>query len=73
MIAEPVETQDSMESPCIKVCVIDARTDVCSGCHRSLAEIAGWTQYSAAERRLITASLPARARLQAASAGTRKG
>jgi uncharacterized protein len=51
-----------MESPCIKVCVIDAHTNVCSGCHRSLTEIARWTQLSVAERQRITASLPARAK-----------
>jgi uncharacterized protein len=50
-----------MDSPCIKVCLIDPSTNVCSGCHRSLAEIAKWTQFSAAERQRITASLPARA------------
>jgi uncharacterized protein len=50
-----------MESPCIKVCVIDISTNMCSGCHRSLAEIASWSRYTPAERRRITASLPARA------------
>jgi uncharacterized protein len=56
-----------MESPCIKVCVIDVHTNVCSGCYRSLAEIAQWTQLSAAERQRITASLPARAQRSAVS------
>jgi uncharacterized protein len=51
-----------MESPCIKVCVIDPASGVCDGCHRSLAEIAGWSRYPGAERRRIMALLPARAR-----------
>jgi uncharacterized protein len=61
-----------MESPCIKVCIVDAHTSMCSGCHRSLAEIARWTQFSPAERKRITASLPARAKLLQMSASQRK-
>jgi uncharacterized protein len=63
----------TMESPCIKVCVIDVHTNVCSGCHRSLAEIANWMQFSAAERLQITESLPARARLHMRPDSVRKG
>jgi uncharacterized protein len=58
-----------MDSPCIKVCVIDPGTNICGGCHRSLAEIAQWTQFSAAERLRITASLPARAHALASPSG----
>jgi uncharacterized protein len=50
-----------MDSPCIKVCVIDVHTSLCGGCHRSLSEIAKWTQLTAADRQRITASLPTRA------------
>ena len=35
----------------MKVCEIDARSGWCRGCLRSLDEIAGWTRYSAAEKR----------------------
>jgi predicted Fe-S protein YdhL (DUF1289 family) len=51
-----------MESPCIKICAIDPGTGLCEGCGRSLAEIAGWTGLSSAERRRIMAELPARLR-----------
>jgi uncharacterized protein len=50
-----------MDSPCIKVCIIDPDTSVCSGCYRTLPEIAKWAQFSTAERRHIMASLAARA------------
>jgi uncharacterized protein len=50
-----------MDSPCVKVCIIDPNTSVCDGCYRTLAEIARWTQFSVAERQRIMASLPARA------------
>jgi uncharacterized protein len=49
-----------IESPCNKVCVIDAACGLCMGCGRSLAEIGGWITMSADERRCIMAELPAR-------------
>jgi predicted Fe-S protein YdhL (DUF1289 family) len=49
-----------IESPCIKVCVLDPGSEHCVGCGRSLAEIAGWTAFAPEERRRIMAELPAR-------------
>jgi len=49
-----------MDSPCIKVCVIDATTGLCAGCGRTLAEIAGWAAMTDVERRRIMRELPAR-------------
>lgn len=51
-----------MDTPCIKVCAIDAVSGLCAGCHRSLGEIAAWATLSDTERRRIMAELPARAR-----------
>ncbi len=50
-----------MESPCIKVCVIDPVDGLCEGCRRSCHEIARWTSYTDAERRRIMAELKTRA------------
>jgi hypothetical protein len=61
-----------MESPCIKVCVIDAVSRLCTGCGRTLDEIAGWSAYSAAERRRIMGELPARQQRLAASTSDRR-
>ncbi len=47
-------------SPCIKVCVIDPVSGLCSGCGRTLVEIAAWANLDARERRRIMAELPAR-------------
>jgi len=47
-------------SPCIKVCVMDAERRYCSGCLRTLAEIACWGEMTDAERRVATAGLAAR-------------
>lgn len=41
-----------VESPCIKVCVLDAR-NVCVGCGRSLDEIASWSRLSVDEQRIV--------------------
>ncbi len=46
-----------MESPCIKLCVINARDGLCEGCRRSRHEIACWSSYSDAERREIMRTL----------------
>ena len=49
-----------METPCIKICVIDPGTGLCEGCARTLAEIATWGRLAPAERRRIMAALPGR-------------
>ncbi len=49
-----------METPCIKICVIEPDTRACTGCRRTLTEIAQWSQLSAAERRRIMIELPSR-------------
>jgi predicted Fe-S protein YdhL (DUF1289 family) len=49
-----------IESPCILVCSIDSRTGFCFGCGRTRDEIASWIVLSAAERRAVMATLPAR-------------
>ena len=49
-----------IESPCNKVCTLDASSALCIGCGRSLAEIAGWRGFCAEERARIMAELPER-------------
>ncbi|MFC3166860.1 DUF1289 domain-containing protein [Paracoccus fontiphilus] len=49
-----------IDSPCIKVCVIDPASGLCTGCLRSLDEIAAWSGLSPETRRRIMADLPAR-------------
>jgi hypothetical protein len=50
----------SASSPCIQVCVIDGRADICLGCGRTLPEIAGWGRMSEEQRRAVMAVLPER-------------
>lgn len=38
-----------VDSPCVKICELD-RDNVCVGCGRTRAEIAGWTSMSEAQK-----------------------
>jgi predicted Fe-S protein YdhL (DUF1289 family) len=49
-----------IETPCIKVCILDPQRAHCLGCGRSLDEIADWTGLSHGERADIIADLPRR-------------
>ena len=51
---------DYVPSPCISVCVLDADGRFCTGCFRTLDEIASWGTLDAAAKRRILAELPAR-------------
>ena len=50
----------AVESPCVKVCAIDATTGWCLGCGRSMAEIGAWTSLPPDRRRAIMTELDAR-------------
>jgi len=50
----------SISTPCRNVCVIDPRNGLCTGCGRSLDEIAIWGRIGEPERRAIMAELPGR-------------
>src|SRR5690242_17030855 len=47
-------------SPCIGVCRLQAGTNICIGCLRTIEEISGWLRYTAEEKRSVLARLPAR-------------
>jgi predicted Fe-S protein YdhL (DUF1289 family) len=50
----------SEDTPCIAVCMMDPRTDLCLGCGRTLPEIARWHRMESAERQAVMALLPSR-------------
>ena len=50
----------AIETPCIKVCIVDPDSGRCLGCARSLDEIAGWAAYTTDERLRIMTELPRR-------------
>jgi hypothetical protein len=49
-----------IETPCIKVCVLDPSSGFCQGCARSLDEIARWGGMSDSERGRIMGELKGR-------------
>lgn len=49
-----------IETPCIKICTLDARNGLCLGCGRTIDEIARWATMSASERSRVVGELPAR-------------
>jgi uncharacterized protein len=44
-------------SPCNKICILDSAGNFCTGCYRTLDEIAKWSEFSAHEKRAVLASL----------------
>lgn len=52
--------RDEIESPCVRICVIHPEARLCTGCLRSIDEIARWSQMTPQERRTIMAELPGR-------------
>lgn len=50
----------TIETPCIKVCVIDPASGFCIGCGRTGSEIGAWMGMASDQRRDIMATLPER-------------
>ncbi|MBV8851381.1 MAG: DUF1289 domain-containing protein [Methylobacteriaceae bacterium] len=50
----------TVSTPCVQICVLDPRTRICTGCGRTVDEIARWSAMSEAERRAIMNTLPQR-------------
>lgn len=44
-------------SPCVSVCVIDERSGLCTGCQRTLDEIAMWSVLDDEDRRGVWAQI----------------
>lgn len=42
----------TVESPCVGICALDPQS-VCTGCGRTLAEIAEWSQASDSRKQLV--------------------
>jgi predicted Fe-S protein YdhL (DUF1289 family) len=59
-MTDEVWKRAEIESPCVKVCVVDPATNLCLGCFRTLDEIAAWSSMSPETRRQVMAELPAR-------------
>ena len=51
---------ESVPSPCVNVCQIDAASGLCCGCRRTLPEIAAWQGLDDAAKRKLWHALLAR-------------
>ena len=51
-----------IDSPCVDICVYDAKNDFCSGCYRRLDEIKTWMELSPRARCVIMSELDGRRR-----------
>jgi uncharacterized protein len=47
-------------SPCVSICVMDATSGLCTGCQRTLDEIAVWSLLDDAEKLQVWAALKQR-------------
>lgn len=59
-MSDEIWKREEIESPCVKICVVHPEARICTGCLRSIDEIAGWGRMSREERRRVMAELPAR-------------
>ena len=50
-------------TPCMKTCTLDASGRICTGCLRTVDEIAAWVSLSSDQRARIVGALPERHRL----------
>ncbi|MDA9230239.1 DUF1289 domain-containing protein [Alphaproteobacteria bacterium] len=60
--------ENQPKSPCIQTCAVSARAGFCIGCGRKLAEIGGWTGFSADQKRAVLQQLPERLKNMRATA-----
>ena len=63
-MTDDLRKRAEIESPCVRICVIDPATGFCLGCFRTLDEIAGWSTMPADARQAVLAELPARGALR---------
>jgi len=50
-------TDKKRETPCVAICMMDPKTNMCLGCGRTLPEIARWGRMESSERLSIMAGL----------------
>ncbi|MEO1640546.1 MAG: DUF1289 domain-containing protein [Pseudomonadota bacterium] len=62
-----------IESPCVKICVIEPKSRLCTGCLRSIDEIGAWSRMTPEARSAIMNELPGRAGQITKRRGGRKG
>ncbi|MEL6102062.1 MAG: DUF1289 domain-containing protein [Pseudomonadota bacterium] len=54
---DQVWSRNEAQSPCVRVCVMHPETGLCTGCARTLEEIASWSRMAPDQRSAIMAEL----------------
>lgn len=61
-MTEPhVWKREEVDSPCVRICVVHPEARICTGCYRTLDEIAQWSRMTPDARRAVMEELPDRA------------
>jgi uncharacterized protein len=60
VVAMDTFSTEPIETPCIKICVVEPETGFCIGCGRTREEISDWIGMSPLDRRRVMAALPDR-------------
>jgi predicted Fe-S protein YdhL (DUF1289 family) len=60
--AQTLRADRPVPSPCLSICRMDAVSEVCAGCFRTLDEIAGWGMMKDDEKRAVWTLIEQRAR-----------
>ncbi len=60
-MSDDIWKRAEIESPCVQICVIHPEERLCTGCYRTIDEIARWSKMPPEERAEIMRSLAARA------------
>ena len=59
-MSEDIWKRNEVDSPCVNICIIHPRANICTGCFRSINEISSWSNMSETERKGIIRELPNR-------------
>ena len=60
MSKDEVWRRNEVQSPCVRICVIHPEARLCTGCLRSMDEIAQWSKMTPERRAEIMEELPSR-------------
>jgi len=58
---DEVWKRDEINSPCVNICVMHRKAEICIGCYRTIDEIARWSVMPPLERKALVRELPSRA------------
>ncbi|MBV1864479.1 MAG: DUF1289 domain-containing protein [Rhodobacteraceae bacterium] len=60
---DEVWKRDEIDSPCVNICVMHRKAEICIGCYRTIDEISKWSVMNTRERKTLVRELPSRAGL----------